>query len=151
MKEDVKEILALAKDYDVAVFTGHQSPKEVLAIGREAKRIGLKKLVFGHPDSNSVGAQMEHIMEMAEMGFFIEFAFLGMLPAFQRITAKEICQRIREVGADRSILTTDAFFDWTPPPSEMMRMFIGTLLNQGITKDEIEIMVKNNPSELLGT
>jgi hypothetical protein len=150
IKENVREILALAKEYDVAVFTGHQSPEEVLAIAREAKRIGLKKLVFGHPDSKSVGAQMEHIKEMAEMDFFIEFAFLGLLPAFQRITAKEICHRIREVGASHSIITTDAFFEWTPPPSEMLRMFIGTLRDQGITEEEIEVMVKNNPRKLLG-
>jgi len=145
----VKEILALAKDYDVAVFTGHQSPEEVIALGRAANGMGFKKLVFGHPDSKTVGAQMEHIREMAAMNFFIEFTFLGMLPPFQRITPKEICQRIKEVGANRSILTTDTFFEWTPPPSEMMRMFIATVLEQGITRDEIEIMVKKNPSELL--
>ena len=52
---NVKEILALAKDYDVTVFTGHLSPEEGLAIGREAKKMGLKKLVFCHPDSRAVG------------------------------------------------------------------------------------------------
>lgn len=150
IKENVREILALAKDYDVAVFTGHQSPEEVLVIAREAKRMGIKKLVFGHPDSKTVGAGMEHIREVAGMNFFIEFTFLGLLPPFSRITAQEICRRIREVGANRSILTTDAFFEWTPPPSEMLRMFIGTLLDQGIKEEEIETMVKNNPSELLG-
>jgi hypothetical protein len=149
IKEKVKEIISLAKDYDTVLFTGHQSPAEVLALGRESKKMGFKKLVFGHPDSKSVGAQMEHIKEMAAMNFFIEFAFLGMLPLFQRITPKEICRRIKEVSAERAILTTDAFFEWSPPPSEMMRMFIATLLDQGITRDEIETMVKKNPSELL--
>lgn len=147
--ERVKEILALAKDHDVVVFTGHQTPEEVIALGHTANEIGFKKLVFGHPDSKTVGGQMEHIREMAEMNFFIEFTFLGMLPPFQRITPKEMCQRIKEVGANRSILTTDAFFEWTPPPSEMMRMFIATLLDQGITSDEIVAMVQRNPSELL--
>jgi hypothetical protein len=150
IKESVKEILSIAKDYDVAVFTGHQSPEEVLAIARESKRIGLKKLVFGHPDSKTVGAQMEQIREVAEMGFFIEFTFLGLLPPYQRITPKEICRRIREVGTNHSILTTDAFFEWSPPPVEMMRMFIATLLDQGMTGKEITTMVKHNPSELLG-
>src|SRR4030042_268686 len=145
----VKEILALAKDYDVAVSTGHLSPEEGLAVGREAKKMGLKKLIFCHPDSKTVGAQMEHIKEMAKMNFFVEFTFLGLLPAFWRISLKEICQRIKEIGAERSILTTDTFFEWTPPPSEMMRMYIGSLLDQGITGDEIDIMVRKTPSELL--
>ena len=145
----VRDILSLAKDYDVAVSTGHLSPEEGMALGREAKRMGLKKLIFGHPDSKSVGGQVEHIKEMAEMNFFVEFTFLGLLPAFQRISPKEICQRIKEIGAKRSILTTDTFFEWTPPPSEMMRMFIATSLEEGITRDEIETMIRRNPEELL--
>ena len=145
----MKEILALAKDYDVAVFTGHISPEEALAIAREAKKMGFKKLLFSHPDSNAVGATMEHVKEMAEMGFFIETTFLGLLPAFWRISIKEVCQRIREVGAERWVLSTDAFFEWTPPPSEMMRMFIGSMLAGGMSGDEIKTMVQRNPGELL--
>jgi len=145
----VKEIILLAKDYDVAISTGHLSPEEGLALGREAKRMGLKKLIFDHPDSKTVGGQVEHIKEMAEMGFFIEFTFLGLLPAFQRISPKEILRRIREIGAARSILTTDTFFEWTPPPSEMLRMFIATMLGEGITEDEMKTMVCRNPEMLL--
>lgn len=145
----VKEILAMAKDYDVAVFTGHLSPEEVLAVGREAKKMGLKKLIFCHPDSRTVGAEMEHIKEMAKMNFFVEFTFLGLLPAFWRISIQEVCRRIKEIGAERSVLTTDSFFEWATPPPEMMRMFIGSLLTQGITGEEIEMMVRKNPSELL--
>ncbi len=145
----VKEVLALAKEYDVAVFTGHLSPEECLALGREAKKIGLKKLIFCHPDSRAVGAQMEHIKEMAEMGFFIEFTFLGLLPAFYRISIQEVVRRIKEVGAERSVLTTDSFFEWASPPSEMMRMFISSLLTHGITAEEIDLMARKNPSAML--
>jgi predicted metal-dependent phosphotriesterase family hydrolase len=147
--QKVKEILALAKDYDVAVASGHLSAEEAVALGQEAKKMGLKKFVFGHPDSKSVGGEIDHIKAIAEMGFYVEFVFLGLLPAFQRISIQEVCRRIKEIGANHSILTTDAFFEWTPPMSEMMRMFIGTLLEQGITKSEIEMMVRKNPGELL--
>jgi hypothetical protein len=147
--QKVKEILALAKEYDVCISTGHLSPEESLAIGREAKKMDIRKIIFGHPDSKAVGAQMEHIRAMAEMKFFVEFTFLGLLPAFWRISIQEVCKRIKEVGAERSILTTDAGFEWPPPHSEMMRMFISSLLTQGITGDEIEMMVRKNPSELL--
>jgi len=147
--QNVKEILGLAKDYDVAIFTGHISPQESLAVAREAKKMGFKKLLLSHPDSNAVGATMEQVKEMAEMGFFIETTFLGLLPAFWRISLKEICQRIREVGARRWVLSTDAFFEWTPPPAEMMRMFIGSMLSAGMSADEVDLMVRKNPSELL--
>jgi hypothetical protein len=147
--QNVKEILALAKDYDVAIFTGHISPQESLAVAREAKKMGFKKLLLSHPDSNSVGATMEQVKEMAEMGFFIETTFLGLMPAFRRISLKDICQRIREVGARRWVLSTDTFFEWSAPPSEMMRMFIASVLSCGMSADEVDLMVRKNPSELL--
>jgi hypothetical protein len=149
LDQNVKEILALAKDYDVAIFTGHISPQESLAVAREAKKMGFKKLLLSHPDSNSVGATMEQVKEMAEMGFFIETTFLGLMPAFWRISLKDICQRIREVGARRWVLSTDTFFEWSAPPSEMMRMFIASALSCGMSADEVDLMVRKNPSELL--
>jgi hypothetical protein len=149
LDQNVKEILALAKDYDVAIFTGHISPQESLAVAREAKKMGFKKLLLSHPDSNSVGATMEQVKEMAEMGFFIETTFLGLMPAFWRISLKDICQRIREVGARRWVLSTDTFFEWSAPPSEMMRMFIASVLSCGMSVDEVDLMVRKNPSELL--
>jgi hypothetical protein len=149
LDQNVKEILALAKDYDVAIFTGHISPQESLAVAREAKKMGFKKLLLSHPDSNSVGATMEQVKEMAEMGFFIETTFLGLMPAFWRISLKDICQRIREVGARRWVLSTDTFFEWSAPPSEMMRMFIASVLSCGMSADEVDLMVRKNPSELL--
>ncbi len=145
----VREILALAKQYDVAVFTGHLSPEEGLAVAREAKKMGIKKFIFCHPDSRAVGAQMEHIKEMAGMNFFVEFTFLGLLPAFYRISIQEVVKRIKEIGAERSVLTTDSFFEWASPPSEMMRMFISSLLAHGITPEEIDLMARKNPAYLL--
>jgi hypothetical protein len=83
------------------------------------------------------------------MDFFIECSFLLMLPVFQRVSPKEYYRRIKEIGANRIIMTTDSFFEWTPPPAEMMRMFVATMLDQGITGDEIEMMIRKNPGELL--
>jgi len=145
----VKEILALAKDYDVAVSTGHLSPEEGLALACECQKIGFKKLIFCHPDSKTVGATMDHIREMARMNCYIEFCFLGLLPAYYRISVQEVIKRIKEVGAERCILSTDSFFEWASPPSEMMRMFIGSLLARGISEAEIDIMARKNPCALL--
>ena len=145
----VKEILSLAKDYDVAISTGHLSVDESLAIGREARKMGFKKLIFCHPASNAVNAQTEHIRAMAEMNFFIEFTFIIMLPLHHRISPKEVCSWIKQIGAKRFILTTDAFYEWPPPPCELMRMFIGILLKEGVTEEEIKTMVRTNPEELL--
>ena len=149
LDENVKEILAMAKDYDVAVFTGHISPEESLAVAHEAKKMGFKKLMMTHPDSRTVGATMDHIKEFTDLGYFIETTFLGLLPAFWRMSIQDLCARIREVGARRWVLSTDTFFEWSSPPSEMMRMFIGSMLAAGMPAEDVDLMVRKNPGELL--
>lgn len=147
--QKVKEILALAKDYDVVVGTGHLSPEEGLALACESQKMGYKKLVFTHPDAKGVGATMDHIREMARMNCFIEFTFLGLLPASWRISLQEFCNRIKEIGAERCILTTDSFYEFAAPPVEMMRMFISSLLARGISAEEIDLMARKTPCALL--
>ena len=145
----VKDILRLAKEKDLVVSTGHLAPEESLSIARFCKEIGFSKLVFGHPDSGSVGGTLDHIKEMAAMGFFIEFPFLGMLPAFQRISPQKLIEMIREAGPDQCILSSDFYFEWAPPPSEMMRMYIATLLGFGVSEQDLKRMTCHNPSLLL--
>ena len=147
--ENVKDILSLAKEYDAAVFTGHISADESLAVAREAKKMGFKNLMMTHPDSASINAGMDQLKEFAEMGFFIETTFLGLMPAFWRMSLQDLCARIREVGARQWILSTDTFFEWSAPPSEMMRMFIASMLAVGMSPEELDLMVRKNPAELL--
>jgi adenine deaminase len=62
----------------------------------------------------------------------------------------DMMKLIREIGAERCILTTDSFHDWPPPAPEIMRMCIATLLETGVSEEEMRMMVQSNPAELLG-
>lgn len=145
-----KKILQLAKDLDLVLFTGHLSPTEGLELARQAKVIGFHKLVFGHPDNPSIQASVQEMKEVRRCGAYAEFCFLGTLPLLQRKHPRDMVNLIKEVGADRCILTTDLFYDWVPPEPEIMRMGIANLLESGITEDEMRIMVQYNPATLLG-
>jgi hypothetical protein len=57
---------------------------------------------------------------------------------------------IKSVGAKQCIMGTDLGQSFNPLPVEGMRMFIVTLLKNGITEDEINLMLKLNPGKLLG-
>ncbi len=85
------------------------------------------------------------------MGAFIEHTFVCHLPTeFCRNPAQTV-EAIREIGAEHCIISTDlGLFTFNPPPVEGFRMFIATLLRNGITPEEIELMAKTNPGKLLG-
>ena len=80
----------------------------------------------------------------------VEFCFLGTLSLLQDKHPRDMVKLVKEVGADRCILSTDSFFDWVPPEPEIMRMAIANLLELGITKEEMRVMVQRNPAVLLG-
>ena len=134
---EAKEILQLAKDLDLVIFTGHLSADEGVELARHASKIGFQKLVFGHPDNPSIKASVEQMKEVVSLGAYIEFCFLGTLPLIQRKHPRDMVKLIKEIGAERCILTTDAFYDWVPPVPEIMRMGIACLLELGISENEM--------------
>jgi len=149
LKENAKTILDIARSHDVTISTGHLSPQESLEIAKHARDLNFKKLVMGHPNSISVGASTDHMKEMVRLGGMVEFCFIGALPLRQRFHPKQIVEFIRELGPEHCVLSTDAFYDWTPPAPEMLRMFIAALVELGISREDIKLMVQNNPARLL--
>lgn len=146
---EVTECLAVAAQFDMVVCTGHISPRESIALADRAKDYGIDEVVFSHPDSHSVGASREEIRDMVQLGACCEFCALGTLPAFQRISPTRAMEIIAEISPDRSVLTTDYFFEWSPPAPETLRMLIGTFLQMGMAPADVAKMVRDNPRRLL--
>ena len=146
LKKEVKEIIGLAQKANLIVGTGHISPKESLAVARYCQSIGYPKLVFTHPIN--LGASPQEIEEVARMGFTIEITCLHIL--LQVVKIAQLLEIIQKVGYRRCILTTDAFFSWTPPAPEMLRLLVGLLRHYGVEPEALRYMVYTNPRELLG-
>lgn len=142
----VKQILSIAKKYALVISTGHLSPEESLKLAQEAENVGFSKLIFGHP-LGTVAATMAEIQQMAQRNCFIELCALNAF--FVGNTFEQTVKVIRSVGAGSCVLTSDSFRSWRPPPSELLRMFIGALLESDVEEDEIRQMVQTNPAKLL--
>ncbi len=57
---------------------------------------------------------------------------------------------IREVGPESTILATDLGQTTAPYPDEGLATFINNLLDNGFQEREVQRMVRDNPSQLLG-
>ena len=149
LKHEVHEILQIARSYKLAIATGHIGIEESVALIEETKRQEVGPLIYNHPDSRSVGATRTQMKMMADKGAFVEICALGMMPAFQRIHPREVIEIVRDIGAEKCVLSSDFFFDWAPPVPEMLRMTMGTLLSLGLSSEEIRLMVQTNPARIL--
>ena len=149
LKPVVKEIVEIARDHRMVVSSGHISFQESLILVEECQRQGVPFLL-AHPFSRSVGASVAEQKEVANRGGYVEHCFITAMPMHQRIELSRVVEAIREVGAARTVLTTDGGQAWNPPPPELMRMFIGSLLYLGVGEESIRQMIQENPAKILG-
>jgi hypothetical protein len=73
-----------------------------------------------------------------------------MMPLTYRLTPRELVETITAIGAEHCIVSSDFGQDFHPMPPEGMRMGIATLLQAGLEEVEVGMLVKDNPSRLLG-
>ncbi len=92
----------------------------------------------------------DDMKEMAEMGAYVEHCLHVMMPMTYRLPPEQLIDTIRHIGLERCIVSTDFGQDCHPMPGEGMRMGIATLLRAGMDEVEMGMLVKDNPSRLLG-
>ena len=149
LTQGARAVLQVAKEAEILVSTGHLSGKEGVALAREADKIGFRRLVITHPDSNSVGASDEEILEAAKCGAFIEWTLHGTMPKSQRIKPQKIVEWIHKLGPKSCVLTTDVFGPTSLPEPDEMQMYLGILLDLGVSADDIKVMAQATPVSLV--
>ncbi len=145
--DGVHEVLEIIAAHDMTLASGHISPPEAIALFEQAKTHGVQRMIATLVD---YAATLEEQHRMIALGAYPEYAFLSCMPMQARITPTQMVEAIRGLGVGNCIVTTD-FGQWqNPPPAEGMRMAIAALLDAGMTSEEVTLLVKSNPVQLLG-
>ncbi len=145
----VKEILDMIAEANIILGTSHCSAEESRILIDEAFRRGVKKILVTHPHNEVPDLSLEVQLEFARKGAYLEHCFLPTMPMFYNARIKDVIEVIRKAGPERCVMATDFGQVFCPSTVEGLRMFILSLMNQGITEKEIDIMVRKNPAKLL--
>ena len=145
-------ILELVKAHDMVLATGHISTQESMVLVAEARNLGINRVVVTHGTTMAfwTGMTLEDMKTMAGMGAYIEHCLHVMMPLTYRLTPRELVETINAIGTEHCIVSSDFGQDYHPMPPEGMRMGIATLLQAGLEEVEVGMLVKDNPSRLLG-
>ncbi len=149
LTQAARDVLRVAKEAKILVSTGHLSGRESVLLAQEADRIGFRQLVITHPDSNSVRASDEEILESAKCGAFIEWTLHGTMPKSQRTKPQKIVEWIERLGAGSCVLTTDVFGRSSLPEPDELQLYLGILLELGVSVEDIKTMSQANPLALV--
>ena len=147
----VDRILDLIAASDCCLGTGHLSPEESVALMWRAGERGLKRIVVTHPEWAGTFFPLELQREIALLpGVWFERCYVSTTHRCGFTPMKSIADGIAEVGAAKTVLSTDLGQVDTPPPAEGMRLYAEALRSYGISVDELRTMMVENPSHMLG-
>ena len=122
----------------------------------KAKEVGVGKFVVTHANSHIWKMDRAQILRVAELGGFIEYSYITNLsgpgtgvPMNERMSDDEFVA-YANIVPERSFITTDLGQVDMPHPLDGMRMCINALSRGGVSRNNIDMMVRTNPAMLMG-
>ena len=147
---EVIEILHMAAESKVGVGFGHTDFQELLPLAHKAKELGTRA-VLDHPLLELNKLTMTQMKEIAGLGTYVGTYCQPMIPSIYQPVADpfETVETIQSMGAERCIVGSDFGQTLHVNTIDGIRIFIRALLAFGITKEEIKVMIADNPARLL--
>ena len=149
LKPEIDEIFRMAHDHDAAIFFGHPTKQEFVAMAELSYKIGFKRGVVDHPFSPFVNLSIAEMKQFGSAGLWINFTFDELSPLLG-IDPARMCEAIHATGADRCTLSSDAGEPLFPDSVESLRLMRGYMTAFGCTAEEIHIMSCVNPAFIVG-
>lgn len=146
---EVQEVLRLVADFGAILGTCHLSPREIVALVKEAKIAGVEKIVVTHPYFRVPSFDLDTLEEVANMGAMPEFGYCTVSPAWNYAAVEKIAQSVQRIGASRCLLVSDTGQRHNPMPHEALRVFAQTVFEKGVPQADVERMISANPLDLL--
>ena len=147
---ETREVLALVKDHDAILATGHVSAAEHYAVVKEFARDA--KVLVTHATEDLAGPKLTagQCRELAELGAWIELCAMTCIGGLATRTVAQMVETIREVGIGHVTLGTDFGQKINPHPAAGLQTYADGLYAEGVGADDIRRMACDNPRELLG-
>lgn len=170
----VDEILGEVKAADIALASGHLSPDETLKLAEHAHRGGfpMHRFVVTHCDMPFTFVDDDAQRYLAGLGAFLERVLMLYLSYEKKaspdalepgaeytgrsfympdwLDLDRLLARIKRVGVQHNIISTDLGQAGNPEPVEGIRTACELLLEHGFTSDELHQMGVAAPRVLLG-
>ena len=104
-------------------------------------------MILTHPEFPRTSVPAETQKELADLGVLIEKNWYNI--AQKSVTAEEMAATIRLVGSSRCYIATDRGQQGLPTPVSEFRRFIQTLLQTGLTQDELRDLAQVVPASIV--
>jgi hypothetical protein len=145
--EPARRCLERIAKHNMILATGHLGRREIFALVRAAKDMGLKKVLVTHAEFPSQSLTGDEQKELADLGAVIEHCFTTTYT--NKAPWETTFANIRKTGVSRTVISTDLGQTINPPVAEGFAMFVQRLLDAGFSADEVRTMAVTIPTRLV--
>jgi hypothetical protein len=145
--EAARRCLERIQKHNMILATGHLGRREIFALVKGARDMGLKKVMVTHAEFPSQNLSGEEQKELADMGAIIEHCFTTTYTG--KASWDATFANIRKTGVARTLIATDLGQTINPPVAEGFAMFVQRLLDAGFSADEVRTMAVTIPTRLV--
>jgi hypothetical protein len=146
---ETNEVLALVREHDAVLATGHVSAAEHYAVVKDFARRG--KVLLTHATEDLAGPKLDaqQCAELAELGAWVELCAMTCIGALATKSVGEMVATIKAVGPERVTLGTDFGQKINPHPAAGLQTYADALFAEGLSEYDIRTMACTNPCALL--
>ena len=144
---ETRQCLELIAKYNMILATGHLGRLEIFPLVKEARSLGVNRIVITHAEFPSQNLSGDEQSELATLGAIIEHCFTTYHT--NKAPWEAVFANIRRTGIERSMLSTDLGQKTNPPVAEGFAMFAARLLDAGFTTAEVNLMSATIPASLV--
>jgi len=144
------EIVALCRDHDACLATGHSSAATLPVVQVCARDVGLERLLLQHPLLAVPGLVPAAVAELGSGGGVVELTYLSVSPMWRDTTVAACADVARRLGPERVVLSSDAGQLHNPAPPEALRAFAQSVHEAGVPAADVLRMLRQTAPGLLG-
>jgi hypothetical protein len=127
--------------------TGHMGRDEIFAVVREAREIGVKKIIITHPEFPSQSLSGDEQRQLADLGAIVEHCFTTTYT--NKATWEDLFANVRKTGIERTMLATDLGQTINPPVAEGFALYAQRFLDEGFSFEDVHHMAVTVPALLV--
>jgi len=150
IRAEVCEVLELIAEHRAVLATGHISPEDSMVLIREARALGIERVLVTHASEPVTAFSAALQKEAIELGAWIEHAFFAATPSCPSpVSLKAIGEMIRATGVSQVILSSDFGQKANGNPVAAFGRYLQMMTAVGFSREELRKMVVENPKRLL--
>jgi hypothetical protein len=145
---ETRAVLQVIAEHDLVLATGHLGRDEIPAVVTAAFGAGVRHVLVTHPEFPQQALTAEEQIKLADQGALLERCFTT--PYTGKVDWNVMVDNIRQVGIERSVVTTDLGQPANPPVEDGLALMADSLLEAGFAEADVRRAIVDNSRRLAG-